>query len=36
MKLGGILMAAVVVLAVIYAANYFKIGGGVAQLGAKK
>lgn len=28
-------MAAVVVLAVIYVANYFAIGGGVAKLGAK-
>lgn len=31
----GFAMAAVVVLVVIYAVNYFAIGGGVAKLGVK-
>lgn len=35
MKLGGIVMALVVVAASIYAINYFAIGGGVAKLGVK-
>lgn len=35
MKLGGIVMAVLVVAASIYALNYFGIGGGVAKLGVK-
>lgn len=35
MKLGGLVMALVVVAGAIYAINYFAIGGGVAKLGAK-
>jgi len=31
----GLVMAALVVVVVIYAVNYFKIGGGVAALGVK-
>lgn len=35
MKIGGIVMALLVVIAAVYAINYFKIGGGVAALGTK-
>jgi len=35
MKLGGVLMGFLVVLAAVYAINYFAIGGGVAKLGVK-
>lgn len=35
MKLGGIVLGLLTVIAAVYAINYFAIGGGVAKLGVK-
>lgn len=35
MKIGGIVVALLTVVAAVYAINYFNVGGGVAALGKK-